>query len=241
MRILVTRPEPDAAKQVEKLAARGHEGIAAPLLDIELLTEVPLDLEGVRALIVTSRNALRALEIHPERERAALLPIFAVGEASAVTARNIGFTDVTSGVGTGQALAGLIASMAEPGQGALLHISGDFRAFDIKGALEAKGFTVKQALLYRSIAVAELPTSAVAALEQGALDGAIFMSPRTARIFTELATRHGLVTQAKSLICYCLSQAVAGGLAPLGVRTRVAASPSEEDVLALLDAGTASL
>jgi uroporphyrinogen-III synthase len=240
MRILVTRPEPDATKQVEKLAARGHEGIAAPMLDIELLPGTPLELDGVQALIVTSRNALRALESHPERERAAELPLFAVGEASAFTAQSIGFADVTSGVGTGQALATLIARMVEPESGTLLHISGDFRAFDIKGALEAKGFTVEQALLYRSHPVTELPSGAVAALKRGALDAAIFMSPRTARIFTELAARHGLVTQAKGLVCYCLSQAVAGGLAPLGVRTRIAASPSEEDVLALLDAETAS-
>ena len=41
MRLLVTRPEPDATRQAEKLAARGHEAVLAPLLLIEPATDVP--------------------------------------------------------------------------------------------------------------------------------------------------------------------------------------------------------
>ena len=39
MRLLVTRPEPDATRQAEILAARGHEPVVAPLLLIEPATE----------------------------------------------------------------------------------------------------------------------------------------------------------------------------------------------------------
>ena len=61
MRLLVTRPEPDAGREAEALAARGHEAVLAPLLKIEFTRDVPLDFAGVQALIVTSRNALRAM------------------------------------------------------------------------------------------------------------------------------------------------------------------------------------
>ena len=66
------------------------------------------------------------------------------------------------------------------------------------------------------------------------------MSPQTARTFAVLIAKHGLVTEAKSLVCYCLSKAVAEAAAPLGGEVRVAARPREEDVLALLDTEAAS-
>ena len=49
MRVLVTRPVPDAHDEVEELAARGHEGIVSPLLVIEQVKEVALDLDGAQA------------------------------------------------------------------------------------------------------------------------------------------------------------------------------------------------
>ena len=93
MRVLVTRPEPDATRQAERLAARGHEPVLAPLLAIESATDTPPELEGAQALIVTSRNALRALASHPDLATALQLPLFAVGEATAKAATDLGFTN----------------------------------------------------------------------------------------------------------------------------------------------------
>ena len=70
MRVLVTRPEPDASDEVEALASRGHEGVKAPLLIIEPVKNVALELDTAQALIVTSRNALRALATHSDLDRA---------------------------------------------------------------------------------------------------------------------------------------------------------------------------
>ncbi len=240
MRILVTRPEPDAQAQAETLAARGHEAVLAPLLIVEVIPGIALELEGAQAAIVTSRNALRALADHPEREQALSLPLFAVGEASAVKAMKLGFSDVTAGTNTAEGLLPLIAGTLDPAAGPVVHLSGETLAFDLKAALEARGFTVSRKILYRAVPARELPADAVAALRDGRLDAAIFMSPRTAQTFADLLDRHGVVTQGKRLVCYCLSQAVAEVLAPHRFAVRVAASPREADVLALLDAGQAS-
>jgi uroporphyrinogen-III synthase len=77
-------------------------------------------------------------------------------------------------------------------------------------------------------------------LKAGEVDGVILMSPRTAKTFAELVARHGLVTQASGLVCYCLSEAVAEAVRPLGSKIRVAARPREEDILALVDSEAAS-
>lgn len=240
MRLLVTRPEPDATREAELLAARGHEAVLAPLLTIEFDRAAPLQLEGAQALLMTSRNALRALAAHPAFGEALKLPLVAVGDATAGEAQALGFADVTIGPGTGAKLAKLIVSELEPGRGPLVHLSGEAIAFDLKSTLEAEGFTVRRFVLYRAIPTGALPDEAVNRLTAGALDGVILMSPRTAKTFADLVIGHGLVTQAKGLVCYCLSEAVAGAVRPLGSEIRVAARPREEDILALLDAETAS-
>ena len=240
MRLLVTRPEPDATRDAGMLAARGQEAVLAPLLTIEFIGDVPLDLVGAQALIVTSRNALRALTSHRRLDEARKLPLFAVGEATARAAQDLGFGKVVKGPGTGASLAELITRKLNPERGPLVHLAGESLAFDLKSALETQGFSLRQPVLYRAVAARELPAEALSSLKAGELDGAILMSPRTAKTFALLIDKHGVVTQAKRLVCYCLSQAVAEVLAPLGFRVRVAARPREEDVLALVDSEAAS-
>lgn len=240
MRILVTRPEPDGGRQAAALTARGHEAVLAPLLAIETCADVALQLEGAQALLVTSRNALRALAAHRELGAALELPLFAVGEATAREAQGLGFADVTAGPGTGSALAELVSQGLKPEHGPLVHLAGETLAFDLKSALKQQGFAVRQPVLYRAVPASEFPVKTLALLKAGKLDGAILMSPRTAKVFADLLARSGVVTPANSLVCYCLSEAVADVLTPLGFAVRVAARPREEDVLALLNSEAAS-
>ena len=157
MRVLVTRPEPDASREADALAARGHQGVKAPLLVIEPVEDVALELDGAQALIVTSRNALRALAGHRDLGRARKLRLFAVGGATASAARELGFAEVTEGPGNGAGLAELIEAEAKPADGVLIHLAGETLAFDLKSALEAKGFSVRQPVLYRSVQATQLP------------------------------------------------------------------------------------
>jgi len=240
MRLLVTRPEPDAHRQGEALAARGHDVVVSPLLAIEAVTGVSLELEDAQALIATSRNALRALASHPELGAALRLPLFAVGEATAKQAAGLGFGAVTAAAGTGETLARLISDRLDPSDGPLVHLAGETVAFDLKSALRLKGFTVKQPVLYRAVAAPALSEEAISRIKSGALDGVILMSPRTAAIFADLVRRQGAVTQASRLICYCLSAAVAQAVRSLGATTIVAVEPREEELLALISTEAAS-
>ena len=56
MRLLVTRPEPDAARTAALLRARGHEVVLAPLLRIELL-DFELPDEPWSAVVMTSARS----------------------------------------------------------------------------------------------------------------------------------------------------------------------------------------
>src|SRR5262245_41178522 len=141
MRLLVTRPEPDASREAEAIAARGHEAVLAPLLAIEFAPDAALDLTGVQAIVVTSRNALRAIATRRELQEARKLSLFAVGEATARAARELGFAEVMTGPGAAAGLPELIGGRLDPKRGPVTHLAGENLAFDLKSALEAKGFT----------------------------------------------------------------------------------------------------
>jgi uroporphyrinogen-III synthase len=240
MRVLVTRPFPDAERQADALKARGVTPVLAPLLKIEFLPQADLPLGGAQALIATSRNALRALAQHPARDKALSLPLIVVGETTAEEAARQGLGEIIVGEGTAASLVPLIAKTFEPAKGPLLHLAGERLAFDLKGALEKWGFAIEQPVLYRAAAAEVLPLEAADALAEGEIGGAILMSPRTAAIFARLLRKHGLETAVPRLCCYCLSAPVAETLASLGARLCVAPRPREEDVLALVLADAAS-
>ena len=126
------------------LEERGHQATVEPLLQVSFEDADAIDLDGVQALIATSRNGLRALKSHPALAEARRLPLFAVGEATAKEARALGFEMVVTGAGTAQELVVHIVSAVDPAAGLLLHLAGDTLAGDLRGALEEHGFRVLQ-------------------------------------------------------------------------------------------------
>src|SRR5262249_49251548 len=154
-------------------------------------SKAPLQLAGAQALIATSRNAIRALVLHPQRDEALKIPLFAVGDATADAARALGFGDVVTGPGRAAELGALIARSASPERGPLLHLAGDTLAFDLNSALKAQGFAMRKAVVYRAVPVETLPGQALELLETRRIDGVILMSPRTAGIFAALLDQHG--------------------------------------------------
>lgn len=241
MRILITRPEPDGVALAEALRAAGHEPVLCPLLRIVFLPLAPLSLEGVAALIATSRNGLRGLA-QSEQGRGELafaarrLPLFCVGEATAGLARAMGFAAVWSGTGGAQDLVPLIEKQIAPADGALAHLAGERLAFDLPGALARRGYRTRLVPLYRAEPAESLPAAVVDALRERRIGGVMLMSPRTARLFADLFHHHGLVAAEGAPLCYCLSPAVAQALgASPGFGVRVARTPKAEDMLALVE------
>jgi len=238
MRLLVTRPEPDALKLRAALEELGHEATVEPLLQVSFPQGIRIDLEGVQTVIATSRNALRALRSHPVRAAIRKLPLFAVGKATAQEARAMGFETVVTGAGSAEELVAHVVSAADPADGLLLHLAGDRLAGDIKGELEQQGFRVLQPVVYRTTAATAFSNDTVEQLAMGEIDGVILLSPRTATIYARLMAKHSLRQAAGTLVHYCLSEAVAERLAPLGeLNIQVAEAPRIEEILALIEEG----
>ena len=235
MRLLVTRPEPDAARTAEVLRARGHQFLLAPLLRME---PIGADLSGPwTAIVLTSANAARALASNPEQRRLTGLPVLTVGDRSAQAAREAGFTDVASAQGALADLVGLAAARFAGNAGMLLYVAGEDRAGDIAGDLAAHGISVHTAVAYRMAAVAALPPWLTQALAAGEIDGALHYSARSLATLLKLAGEVGALNAALNLAHYCLSAAVAEPLRERNAgRIMVAARPDEAALIDLIGA-----
>jgi uroporphyrinogen-III synthase len=235
MRVLVTRPEPDASRTAANLRRLGHEAVVDPLLAIEPLAAIKIPAGPFAGVGVTSATAMRAATaasaatlLDPVRA----LPLYAVGAHTAEAAREAGFKNVRHADGDAAALAGLIVREL-PAASRVLHLAGEDRAQDLGRLLAPHGIEVAVLELYRMRPAEKLGASA-AALASG-LDAVLHFSPRSAATFVALAEREGLGAAARRPRHLCLSQAVAASLAPLGVTPEIAAAPNEAALLALLN------
>jgi uroporphyrinogen-III synthase len=236
MRVLVTRPRPDADTFAAQLHARGHTAFIEPLLEIIFADGPALDLARVQALLFTSANGVRAAA-RRTLERA--LPVLAVGPATAGEATASGFTNVRhSGDGV-EALARFVQATLRPEGGALLHVTGSVSAGDLKASLTPHGFTVRVERLYEARDAHSLSGALTAELGARQIDAALFFSPRTASLFAALLTAETLEPTCAAIDALALSPAVAAALAPLPFRAiRVAAHANAEAMLDLLASGT---
>lgn len=118
---LVLRPEPDASRTRDRLAAIGVDTLVQSLFHIVPVAWRPPDPDRFDALLLTSANAVR--HAGPGLRLFAHLPVLAVGAATAAAARSGGLTVALSGERDVAALLAAAAGFARP-----LHLAGRDRA-----------------------------------------------------------------------------------------------------------------
>ncbi len=218
--VLLTRAAEQAGETAARLRARGHVPVVAPLVRIERLP-ARID-DAAQAILVTSRNGAAALAGATVNR---MIPVLAVGDATAADLRAAGFAEVRSAGGDAGALSRLAARLLDPGGEAVLHVRGaEIRHSPLEG-LRAAGFRTAEAILYRTIPVTGLPDSAAAC------DTALIYSPGSARRLLDA------VDFPASLHLIAISEAALAPLrdAPFAASLQAAGCPTEEAMLALLD------
>jgi len=232
MRLLVTRPEPDATRTAEALRARGHEVLVAPLLaTLTIAADFTGHYDGV---LMTSANAARALAAHPRRGELTQLSCFTVGGRTTEAAQTAGFTDTISADGALGDLVELVAARFDRAE-RLLYLAGEDRAGDLAGELAKRGIAVDTVVVYRAVAAEKLPPHLVQALQETTLDAALHYSRRSVATLLTFARHSGAMDAVTRLAHYCLSAEVAAPLREAGAgRIAVAPRPDEASLLALI-------
>jgi uroporphyrinogen-III synthase len=119
-RLFVFRPEPGASQTIERARALGLDVTALPLFELETMewqAPNPREFDG---LLLTSANAVNSAAERMEPLRS--LPVYAVGEATALAAEVAGFG--VARVGSG-GIDRLLESV--PADARLLHLCGEDR------------------------------------------------------------------------------------------------------------------
>lgn len=240
MAVLVTRPRPDDEATAAALRERGFEVLLAPMLRFEPVAFQDDADTRYGAVIVTSANALRGIEPHLKASRLLKLPLFAVGEHTAASARGVGFENVIAANGDASQLRDLVLASVKTKTlkkaSPLLYLAGADLARDLSGELGERGFTVVTQTTYRMAAVSDLPREVCDAFVAGAIEAVLHYSRRSARAFLEAARTAGVEISALAIRQCCISDRVATVVRDAGAtQVVVAASPDENALFAALD------
>ncbi|MDF2996720.1 MAG: Uroporphyrinogen synthase [Xanthobacteraceae bacterium] len=233
MRVLVTRPQPDAAVTARRLALAGHEAIVDPMLIVATLPGARLPSGDFDGVVLTSVNGARSLGERAELDQLRGLPLYAVGKRTAAAAPP-GFARVAVAGGDGAALAALLGREV-PAGARLLHVAGEERAVDLAAALAARDIAVELFVIYRAIPATGLSAATRAAVAGGQIDAAFHFSPRTAATLAGHVLGAGLQPELARIRHLCFSHLVAAPLRAAGAPALVAEAPTEDALFALLE------
>ena len=223
MHLIITRPEDDALPLKAKLEAMGHSATLLPLLKIVPRQNVIIPDRPYQLICATSANALKHVQLTSALKQT---KIFTVGPQSLAAAQAAGFTSCEAHGGDVQGLVAHIKKAIPADAAPILYLSGAETSADLQQLLQDEHFTVDKVIVYD--AVIQKPKHLAEAINTA--DGVLLYSPRSARIWVDMAD----ASQAASLSYFCLSANVAKAL-PKHWRTFVAKTPDESAMLALLD------
>lgn len=214
--LAVLRPEPGNTATADRIEALGLQAIRLPLFAVRALSWTPPDPADHDALLLTSANALRfgGLDLADFLS----LPVLAVGEKTAESARLAGFDVMAAG---DTDAAAMLALASARGLSRVLHLGGLYRA------IEAHGPVTRAIAVYAS---EEVPVAAERIRRlQGAT--ALLHSARAAARLGALVDTHAIARSAIAIAA--LSPAVAAAAGTGWANIAIAAAPTDA---ALIDA-----
>lgn len=241
MRVLVTRPEPAATRTAERLRQLGHDPVVMPLSVARRFPAKASEAlaSNIAGIVVTSAEAIRTLaEIESATRPWTRLPLFAVGEATATAARDLGFEAIAVAEGDGASLARLITERREVWHGVdvpLLYLAGTPRSPTLETTLRDSDVPFRTCECYRMEFADPSRKTQVEALTDPVPDVVLHYSTESLRRFLNLSLIGETPDLLMRIIPVCMSLKVAEHL-PAAARdsARIAWQPNEDALLSLL-------
>ena len=147
MHILLTRPLEDSREMILKFQSLSHEVSHMPLINIERVKYEDLSFSDFKAIIFTSSNAIKFLDIKSIDKK---IICFCVGSATEKKARGSGFQNVFSADGNVNNLKELILQNFNSSDGKLLYVSGEIVTSDLDVKLTSEGYKIKRIVNYKA-------------------------------------------------------------------------------------------
>jgi uroporphyrinogen-III synthase len=226
--IVITRPKEDSLYLIENLIKLGHEVTHLPVIKIEKLETEKIDLLNYQAVIFTSSNGIRFMNIEKFNLK---IKCFCVGKTTEFTANQVGFVNTYSSEGTVDSLIELIIRTVNNKSEKLLYLSSEFISKDLDKDLINAGYLVDRISNYTSIPVKEIDKKILDFFEKKPPDVIFIYSSKSAKNLFNLINKYSLLNVVTQTNLVCISEKVLSVLKQIKWKKVFVFSPGEEEFL----------
>ena len=228
MHIVITRPKEDSLFLIDSLKKLGHTVTHLPVIKIEELKTEKINFQNYKAVIFTSSNAIKFLNVDKFDSK---IICYCVGKTTEFKAKEVGFINTYSSEGTVDSLIELIIRSFENKSGKLLYLSSEFVSKDLDIDLINAGFSVDK--------ISNYTTSPIEEIDQNTLDFFIKKSPdvifvyssKSAKNLFNLINKYSLLNVVTQSNLMCISEKVLLVLKQIKWKNVFIFSPGEEEFL----------
>ena len=228
MHIVITRPKEDSLYLLEKLIKLGHVATHLPVIRIEKLETEKINLTNYEAVVFTSSNAIRYMNIEKFNSK---IKCFCVGNATEFTAKQVGFVNTYSSEGTVDSLIELIIRTMDNKSGKLLYLSSEFISKDLDKDLINAGYSVNRISNYTSLPIEEIDENTLNFFKKKPPDVIFIYSSKSAKNLIKLINKYSLLNVVTHSNLMCISEKVLLLLKGIKWKKVFIFSPGEEEFL----------
>ena len=228
MHIIITRPKEDSMQLIEKLKKSGNLVTHLPVIKIEKLETDKINLENYKAVIFTSSNAIKFMNIKKFNLK---IKCFCVGSATEFTAKQAGFINTYSSEGTVDSLIELILRILNNKSEKLLYLSSEFISRNLDKDLINQGFSVDRISNYTTLPVDQIDETILNILKKNPPDVFFIYSANSAKNLSSLINKYSLLNIVTHANLMCISEKVLLILKQIKWKKVFIFTPGEEEFL----------
>ena len=228
MHIVITRPKEDSFNLIDNLIKLGHVVTYLPVIKIEKLEMQKINLQNYKAIIFTSSNAIKYMNIEKFDSK---IKCFCVGHATEISAKQLGFINTFSSGGTVDSLIELIIRNLDNKSGKLLYLSSEFISKDLDVDLISAGYSVDRISNYTSLPVQEIDEKTLNFIKKNPPDVFFIYSSKSAKNLFNLLNKYSLLNVVTHSNLMCISENVLLVLNEIKWKKKFIFSPGEEEFL----------
>ena len=228
MHIVITRPKEDSLHLIENLIKLGHVVTHLPVIKIEKLETKKINLQNYQAVIFTSSNAIRFMNIERFNSK---IKCFCVGKSTELMAKQAGFINIYTSEGTVDSLIELVVRTLDSKSGKLLYLSSEFISKDLDKDLIKSGYLVDRISNYTSLSVETIDKKILNFFEKKPPDVFFIYSSKSAQNLFNLINKYSLLNVVTQSNLMCISEKVLLVLKKIKWKKVFVFNPGEEEFL----------
>ncbi len=228
MHIVITRPKEDSLFLIDRLEKLGHIVTHLPVIKIEGLKTKKINFKNYKAVIFTSSNAIKFLNVEKFDSK---IKCYCVGKHTELVAKKAGFINTISSEGTVDSLIELIIRSFDNKSGKLLYLSSEFISKDLDIDLIKAGFSVERVSNYTTLPVEEIDNKTINILKKKTPDVFFVYSARSAKNLFNLINKYSLLKLVTQSNLMCISEKVLLMLENIKCKKKFIFNPGEEEFL----------